>query len=339
MTLNFLYRMMNVPVSIVIPMYNAEKHIRNVLMAIFNQDYAAPVEVVVVNDGSRDRSIEIVKDFQDKRDLKIISQSNQGAVIATNSGIKAASYDIICSVDSDVVLHKDWLSKVIKEFNDPIVGAVQGYYMTPNGISFWARMMGYDVEARYDSIKSKYVTQVCTGNTAYRKDAIDKVGLFDPTFKYGYDNDMSYRLLDSGYKLIFKKDALCDHYWKADLKSYIKQQYLSAYGRMQLIQKHKEKIAGDSVSGLRMILQVPLTLLFFLFLILGISFLFVVPHVGKYLVFAALGTSGVMLIDRFAFAFGIIRKQKDPSVFFLPFAHLLRNIVWCWAFLRWGLKK
>ncbi len=75
---------MNLPVSIVIPMYNAERYVRKVLEAIFYQDYFAAVEVIIVNDGSKDNSLEIVKRFQDKGDLKIISQSNQGAVIATN---------------------------------------------------------------------------------------------------------------------------------------------------------------------------------------------------------------------------------------------------------------
>lgn len=328
---------MHLPVSIIIPMYNADRHIKDVLEAIFNQDYPAPIEVIVVNDGSTDKSLEIARSFQEKSDLKIIDQPNQGAVAATNNGFKAAKYDIICSVDSDVVLHKDWLKKIMEEFDDLSVGAVQGYYKTPKGISFWARMMGYDVEARYDNIKSRYVTQVCTGDTAYRKAAVEKAGLFDPAFKYGYDNDMSYRLLKAGYKLVFRKDALCDHYWKADIKGYIKQQYWSAYGRMQLIQKYKERIAGDSVSGLRMIFQVPLTLLFLTLLISG--FIMNMFHIlGKYFLLASFGILGIMLIDRFFFATRIFKKQKDLSVFFLPFVQLMRNVVWCWAFLRWGMK-
>src|SRR3989338_6417272 len=94
-------------VSIVIPMYNAERHIKDVLEAIFTQDYSAPIEIIVVNDGSKDKSLEIAKDFQKRGDLKIIDQPNQGAVTATNNGFKAARYDIVCSIDSDVVLHKD----------------------------------------------------------------------------------------------------------------------------------------------------------------------------------------------------------------------------------------
>ena len=327
---------MNPSVSIVIPMYNAERHIKDVLQAIFTQDYSAPIEVMVVNDGSTDNSLEIVKEFQQTDNVKIIDQPNQGAVIATNNGFKAVRYDIVCSVDSDVVLHKDWLHKIMEEFDNSSVGAVQGYIKTPEGVSFLARMAGYDLEYRYDRLKSKYVTQVSTANTAYKRSALEKAGLFNPKFKYGYDNDMSYRLQKAGYKLVFQKAALCYHYWKVDLKGYIKQQYWSAYGRMQLIQKHKERIIGDSVSGLRMILQVPLTLLFFILFILGIVFILFSP-LGRYFLLAASGVLGIILVDRFAFAFGIFKKQNDPTVFVLPFVHLLRNMVWCWAFLKWGM--
>jgi GT2 family glycosyltransferase len=168
--------------------------------------------------------------------------------------------------------------------------------------------MGYDVEARYDSIGSKYVTQVCTGDTAYRRSALDKVGLFDPTFKYGYDNDMSYRLQEAGYKLVFRKDALCDHYWREDLKGYLRQQYNSAYGRMQLVRKHTERITGDSVSGLRMILQVPMTLLFLLFLVSGAGLtLSFAPYGGKYLL-----STGLPLQSRY------LKNRKTPRPYFSP---------------------
>ncbi len=328
----------NSPVSIVIPMFNAERHIVPVIDAILSQDYVGEKEVIVVNDGSADSSRDLLRTFEAENRIIVIDQSNQGAVRATNAGFKTASHDIICSVDSDVVLHPDWLRTIMDEFDDPAVGAVQGYYKTPQGLSFWARMMGYDVEKRYDDIKGKYVTQVCTGDTAYRRTALDKTGLFDPAFVYGYDNDMSYRLQKAGYKLIFKREALCDHYWKADLFAYLRQQYRSAYGRMQLIRKHKDKISGDSVSGLRMILQVPLLLM-------------VLSLAGAGILLTAIGSSGwllfvsaavvfaLLVLDRSAFAIGIMRKQRDPRVLLLPFVHLLRNGVWCLALVRWMVES
>ena len=322
-------------VSIVIPMYNAEKLIEKVLKAIFEQKVSLPDEVIVVNDGSTDNSLSLVKQLCKEKKINVIPQPNQGTVSATNRGFRTASGDIICSVDADVVLHNDWLQNILIEFNDPKVGAVQGYYQTPTNVSFFARMAGYDMEKRYDSMKQKYVTQVNTGNTAYRKSALDKVGFFDPKFTYAYDNDMSYRLLDAGYQLVFKKNALCDHYWKANINGYMRQQYWSGYGRMQVIRKHKRNFLGDTTSGSRMILQVPLTLTAIFLIIFGFAFFFATfsTNIMKIGIFILLG----ILIDRFIFSLSIITKRRDISAILLPFIHLLRNCVWGWAFLRWFL--
>jgi len=328
---------MKISVSIVIPMYNAEKHIVRVLESLLSQDFEGNKEVIVVNDGSTDTSRDLIRSFEREGKIRVIDQPNQGAVAATNNGFQAARYNIICSVDSDVVLHRDWLRKIIMEFDDPQVGAVQGYYKTPKNISFWAKMMGYDVEKRYDDIPGKYVTQVCTGDTAYRRVAVDQAGLFDPAFVYGYDNDMSYRLQKAGYKLVFRKDALCDHYWKEDLKSYIHQQYRSAYGRIRLIQRHKDKITGDSVSGLRMILQVPLMLLSAFLLLAGTATYFI--GFTSLFLWSGLALLCIILVDRLTFTVSILKKQKDLLAAFLPFVHLLRNIVWSWAFLMWTARK
>jgi cellulose synthase/poly-beta-1,6-N-acetylglucosamine synthase-like glycosyltransferase len=314
-------------------MYNAEQHIVKVLEAIFGQDYSGEKEIIVVNDGSRDRSLSLVRPYAEERRITIIDQPNQGAVAATNNGFRRARFDFIFSIDSDVVLSPNWLTTVMGEFDDPKVAAVQGYYRTPKGVSVMARMMGYDVEARYDAIGSKYVTQVCTGDTGYRKAALDAVGLFDPQFVYGYDNDMSYRLVKAGCKLVFRKDAVCDHYWKADLLTYIRQQYRSAYGRMQLVRKHPERMAGDSVSGLRMILQVPFTLLAVLCLVVGALSAAIIGR-SEFLV-AGLICLGLMLIDRLVFSWRVLLKQKDAAVLLMPFVHLLRNAVWGWALVRW----
>ncbi len=330
------------PVSIVIALYNAERLIGRVLEAIFAQDYPEPIEVIVVNDGSTDGSLDVVKRFAHRDNLTIIDQPNQGAVIATNNGFRVARYDIICSVDCDVVLHRDWLKKVIAEFEDERVGAVQGYFKTPEDVTLLARMMGYDVETRYDSIKTRYVTHVCTGNTAYRRGAIERVGLFDPEFEcgYAYDSDMSYRLLKAGYRLVFLKDAVSEHYWKTDLKGYIRQQYRSAYGRLQLIEKHPERIVGDTTSGLRMMLQAPLTLSSILMFLAGItSHTVISEELGGWLLEGGLLVFGIVMADRFLFAASAYRKKKDPRCFLMPFVHLLRNIVWVGALIGWGFGR
>ena len=120
------------------------------------------------------------------------------------------------------------------------------------------------------------------------------------------------------------------------MRSYIKQQFQVGFGRMQLVTRHG-KVTGDSVSGLRMIMQVPLTLLFLLMFVSGLVLAALSPAPAFWLLLLSGVLLLVMLADRYSFSLGVYAKQKDVSVFFLPFLHLVRNAVWVWAFLRWSL--
>ena len=86
-------------ISIVIPLYNKEKQIQNTLISVFNQTFQE-FEIIIVNDGSTDNSVEIAKQFNDPR-IRLIEQKNQGVSAARNTGIKEAKYDYIALLDAD----------------------------------------------------------------------------------------------------------------------------------------------------------------------------------------------------------------------------------------------
>src|SRR5204862_342543 len=95
----------------------------------------------------------------------------------------------------------------------------------------------------------------CTGNSAYRAEALRTVGLFDETFGYGYDNDVSYRLREAGYRLTFCRAAESVHRWREGLLGYLAQQYGFGYGRIDLVAKHPKRVTGDSVSPAGMMMH------------------------------------------------------------------------------------
>ena len=137
------------------------------------------------------------------------------------------------------------------------MGAVQGYYVSDPDSTLCARAMGLDLEQRYAAIAGRETTHVCTGNSAYRAEALRKVGLLDETFGYGYDNDLSYRLRAAGYRLIFCREARSVHRWREGLIGYLGQQYGFGYGRIDLVARHpgarrrRFRVAGghDVASG------------------------------------------------------------------------------------------
>lgn len=100
-------------ISVVIPLYNKEKIIERTLKSVLSQDYD-DIEVIVVNDGSTDNSVEVIKSIKDPR-ITVIEQENGGPSKARNTGIKHARGEWLVTLDADDELVEHALSKMIKE--------------------------------------------------------------------------------------------------------------------------------------------------------------------------------------------------------------------------------
>jgi len=309
-------------VSIIVPAYNAERTIVDCLRAATNLNWPGNLEVIVINDGSTDRTEELASSIAG---VRVVTTANGGAAHATNTAIRAARYAIVVSLDADAVLEPDWIQKILPSFDEPGVGAVAGYAVTANK-SIVGKLMGYDVELRLDR-SPKYTDHLYTMNTAYLREALLQVGMLDESMKIAYDADLSRRLRAAGYKLVLIKDATCRHYWRDDLKGYIKQQYNYAYYRLLLTQKFGKP--HDRLVSLGMVSQVPFTVLVVIIAALltgllspfGLLALFLIPLVH-------LPETVALLV-----------KKKDRSVLLLPWFFSLRNLTWTWAAAVWGVRR
>jgi glycosyltransferase involved in cell wall biosynthesis len=99
--------------SIIIPVYNVEKYIGKCLDSVMNQSFKN-YEIIVVNDGTKDNSMDIVKNYP----VKIITQKNQGLSEARNIGVRKAKGDYIIFLDSDDYIEKDLLKKINKSLDN-----------------------------------------------------------------------------------------------------------------------------------------------------------------------------------------------------------------------------
>lgn len=107
---------MDLMLSIIIPIYNVEKYVQKTFVSIFSQYFQKEnVEIIVVNDGTKDNSMSIVNEFAAKFDnLRIINQKNQGLSVARNTGLKAARGKYVWFVDSDDWVEKESLHFILK---------------------------------------------------------------------------------------------------------------------------------------------------------------------------------------------------------------------------------
>ena len=100
----------NIDLSIIVPVYNAEKFLKKCMDSIVEQETKYHFEVIAVNDGSTDKSIEILNDYKEKYDfIKVINQENGGAAKARNNGINNARGKYISFIDSDDFIDKSFV--------------------------------------------------------------------------------------------------------------------------------------------------------------------------------------------------------------------------------------
>lgn len=120
-------------VSVIVPLYRGEKHIEGAVLSALAQTHRR-LEVIVVDDGSPDRSADIVQSIDDDR-VRLIRQENQGVAGARNTGIAAAAGTYIAFLDQDDIWSPGKLAKQLPTFEDGGVAAVGALmtYLGPNG--------------------------------------------------------------------------------------------------------------------------------------------------------------------------------------------------------------
>lgn len=119
----------NYCVSVVVPIYNQEAYLRKSIPAILNQSYSN-LEIILVNDGSTDNSIEIMKEYaiSDSR-IKIIEKTNGGLVDATVTGIEACTGELLCFLDPDDYWGSDFVENFVNAMDNAYDFISAGYYI------------------------------------------------------------------------------------------------------------------------------------------------------------------------------------------------------------------
>jgi GT2 family glycosyltransferase len=323
------------PITIVIPVFNGRRCLPAVLDAITRECAGHEHEILVVDDGSVDGSVRYLRMREAAGDLRVIEGPRRGHAAAVNAGLREAAHPLICQIDQDVIVQPGWMERLLRALEPADVAAAQGRYSTSPRAGFWARVMGRDLEQRYDRLTGGDVNHVCTGNTIYRASALHQVGLLDESFGYAADNDLSYRLLAAGYRLAFCPAAQSIHLWRESFTEYLRQQYGVGYGRLDVIARHPRRAGGDDVSGPAMILHAAGACAAALFA--GISLL---PGIGRLpWIAAAIVIVATLAVERLCAGLLAFRATRDPVVLTFPLTHLCRDAAWVCAIGVWTIRR
>ncbi len=125
--------------SVIIPMYNSKDTIKSAVKSVLNQTYKEPIEIIVVNDGSKDDCEKIVEEMiinnQTNRNIKLINKLNGGVSSARNRGIKEASGTYIAFLDSDDIWHPQKLELVFEALKDDSIKFIGHSYTLENNFN------------------------------------------------------------------------------------------------------------------------------------------------------------------------------------------------------------
>ncbi len=240
-------------IAVVIPAFNEEAAIKKCIASILASDYPA-LEIVVADDGSNDNTLNEIFEFKHKRNVRVISQPNQGKWSALNRAILSLDAEIAVCIDADTQVKPDALSKLVAHFFDPKVGAVAGKIVVGNQVNLLTRMQALEYvtaqnfERRaFDSLNGILVVPGAIG--AWRVSALHKAGLFchDTMTE---DADLTIAVNRAGYRVIYDECAVAYTEAPQSIRALMTQRLRWSLGMFQSAWKHKASIREGRSVGL-----------------------------------------------------------------------------------------
>lgn len=283
-------------VSVVLNVYNEEGNIAECLDSLVDQTLE-DFELVVVDDGSTDDTMEVVEGYSDVFNLKKVFSSHVGLKKARRKGVESSSGSVVVVVDADEILEPDFLEEIVSPFSNESVGAVGGVLRSYG--EGWVVKAVSVLNKLFYRLRQRdgEVDWIQGGCSAYRSKALEEAGGLARE-KVSADKDISWRIKESGWKVVLNEDAVAFHHDQVDLFSVMKREYNIGRREFFLLSKHSKKWSWKEISrftpllGLFSLICIPVSFFWFksllvffgVFVLLGflLSFLGLVFFVSKF---------------------------------------------------------
>lgn len=185
-------------ISVVIPLYNKERHIENTINTVLSQSYKE-IEIIVIDDGSTDKSAEIVQKITDRR-LRFIRKKNEGVSITRNLGVSEASNELVAFLDADDEWKPDYLERIhslYQKYPNAAIYATNYSVVEQDGKSYTLDYPEIDFEEGLikNYFYSAYTfTPLWTSAVCVRKSIFQQMGGFPTNIRNGEDLDLWCRI-------------------------------------------------------------------------------------------------------------------------------------------------
>lgn len=226
-------------VSIVVPTYDRRASLARLLAGLEAQTLTAQMEVVVVDDGSRDGTREWLRDARFTYDLRFFRQANAGPAAARNRGVAEARAELIVFLDDDVVPDPGLVAAHVAAHQATPNSVVCGPMLPPDGWRrpAWIRWEEEKLLEQYramrDGVYPCTYRQLFTGNASLPRERFVAAGGFDTTFTRAEDVELGFRLDGLGVRFVFEPAARVWHYPQRTFKTWRRTPY--SYGHADVV--------------------------------------------------------------------------------------------------------
>jgi glycosyltransferase involved in cell wall biosynthesis len=241
--------------SVILCVRNGAGTIAAQLAALAAQECSQDWELVVVDNGCTDDTVDIVREWSDRLPgLRVVqARERAGLAYARNAGARAAAGQVLVFCDADDIAHSGWLEALLAgaESADMVGGRLELELLNDERARYWR---GFSDEELWRPVSLGYLPYAVGANFAVRRQAFDAVGGCDETFLVCDDDvDLSWRIQQQGGTIGFREDAVMHYRLRSDLRGLVRQQYV--YGRTEALLKQK---FGDQMPPYRWREQWPL---------------------------------------------------------------------------------
>ena len=228
-------------ISVIVPVYNGEKYIQEALDSVLEQSLK-PFEVQVVDDGSTDRTAEIVRQYGDR--IRYIKINNGGAAAARNEGVKSVAGDYIAFLDADDYWNKQKLALQLREIKKPgaanmIFGMVSQFYSPETDENF---------RQQYQ-FPSRQTNGAHAGNMLMKRKDFLKVGFFSTEYKTGEFIEWYQRAQEAGMTTAFLPEVLMHRRIHPLNHGIVQKQHTNDFARIAkeiLLRRRKKEVDGQT---------------------------------------------------------------------------------------------
>jgi succinoglycan biosynthesis protein ExoA len=294
-------------ITIIIPTLNEEKHLSNCLKSVFSQTYPANLtEVYVIDGGSTDKTVEIIKDYQHHHDnLFLLNNRKRIQAAAFNLGVDRAKGELIIRLDAHCYYDPNYVHYCVLNHLEADYGNVGGCWIVIPGSN---TLMGKTIAlvnsspfglggATYRVGRIKKLVQTVPFG-AFPIKILSIIGRMDENMLRGEDNEYNARIIKAGYKILFDPKIKAHYYSRDNLRTFLKQMYNNGFSIGVLIR--------NTINSVNLRHIIPL--FFTLFITIGLILSFAFP------VIRTLFLSTLAIYFLFDIVFGIIATIKKQLI-------------------------